>query len=635
MPVRKIPSMVAYPITQNNNQIYYDIPNEQGTLDMQSSYVELELPLTDPSGNTPTDLHNVVFGHDGLLYNPSCLYRQSKLYGTQSHKKLYDMNYINILSNNLEYWTKGKNSIKADSLFNGQGATSYDNNVYSVFNNGYSDTVPVVKVPLSLLYHGSLGQSDMLPQNEAMEMRFLMESDYKCLMRAVNSKLYKVLNATPSLSAGDVPATSTTVFLLRDTNPVVPGLVNITATINAVQTTLSRTVVNLTDIGNAANFADGLANATVLTASALGTVVGNDYAVNQYVMVTYTPTGGDQTTAFKKVTVVTVDAGQNIGSLTLDSLFSTVNFTDVTVQVCPTITISSQLDGANTASNITVSQTVVSGGVACDALQAAGLTLTLTDQTKTSSQIDLYKNTNVTVHYIDASGVYQTQSNKIVSLTLAGENVTTVVMTTQVPICQMVTLEPLYTNLDDYTWQVVNSHIVLYRRNIPMAHQQALLISDYESRNVQCVSGLSKFSYNFKFDNNTYNVYVMTPTNTNLYSQSQNFQTYLMSVNEIGLTSIYIDKDTIVHQDNMVRVLSNSQYNQPKNLNNQRDDEITQSQYPLMYPAKIFQSVLKGELNIQDFNKEDTDLRVEILAGSGLTTPACMVYAFGERFNKV
>ena len=167
-----------------------------------------------------------------------------------------------------------------------------------------------------------------------------------------------------------------------------------------------------------------------------------------------------------------------------------------------------------------------------------------------------------------------------------------------------------------------------------MVHNEALLITDYQPRNVQCVPGLSKFQYNFKFDVNTYNVYVMTPSDTNLYSQSQGFQTYLMTVNDNKpLTSIYVDTQSIVHTDNMVRVLTNSQYNQPRNLSNTRDDEITQSKYPLIYPAKMFQSVLQGKLNIQDFNQHDNDLRVELVAPT--LTPGCMVYCFGERFNRV
>jgi hypothetical protein len=634
MSIRKIPSLVAFPITAQQNQIYFQVPKEMGDIDMASSYQELELVLKDSNTNLITDLHNIVLGHDGLLYNGSSLFRQSKLYGSESHKRLYDMNYINILSNNLEYWTKGKNSVKADSLYSGQGATSYDNNIYSVFNNSYQDISGggVIRVPLSTLFHGSLGSSDMLPQSEDLEFRYLMEPSYRCFMRAVDSELYAVSDTVTDVSGGDVLATVTVIDLLSQINNIIAGSVTITSTINAQPSTLVKTASNPTNLGNDAAFANVNANAVILPASALGTVA--QFAQNRYVSITFTPTGGVETTVYRKITLVTADIGQTIGSITIDSTLSTTaNCTGITVNKCPSITINTALDAANAATGVQVSQLTVSGGITCDPLVAAGTTLTLDDQTKTSPQLDLYPNTAVKVHYVDVNGVRQVQLNTVSTLTVNNNLITAVVLVTQVPIATSIELEPLYTNLDDYNWSLQNSHIVLYRRPSPTVHQEALLISDYESKNVQCLSGLSKFMYNFKFDANTYNIYVMTPTNTNLYSQAQGFQSYLMSVNEKPLTSIYIDVSSVVHTDNVVRVLSNSQYNQPKNLSNTRDDEITQVQYPLMFPAKVFQSVMKGSLNVQDFKEMDNDVRVELVAAS--TTPATMIYAFGERFNRV
>lgn len=631
--IRKIPSLVSYPVTSTNNQIYYVAPNEQGQIDMASSYKELELQILDNTTNAQlTDLHNVVLGHDGLLYNGSCLYRQSKLLGVQSHKALYDLNYINILSNNLEYYTKGKYAIKADSLYSGQGATSYDNSVYSVFNNEYPDQNPTLKVPLSVLYHGSLGQSDMLPQEEDLEFRFLMEPQYKVLMRAVNSTLYLVDEGSDVASCGDVPATTTTIYLLSATNPFLANKpVTINSTINGATSSLVKTASAPTQLGNSLAFADANANTVIFPASAVGTV--GQLAQNQYVKVNFT-SDGTAKSVYRKITALTPDNGQTVGSITLDSTPDATNaMTVITVQKCPTITINSALDGANNATGVTVTASNISGGIVCNPLGAAGLVLTLTDQNKTSAQQDLYKNTTVNVHYVDASGVKNTLKSYVTSIALTGNNVQTVTLKDQVPICAYVSLEPLYTNLDSYKWSLVNSHIVLYRRHAPSVSHENLLISDYESRNVQCLGGLDKFMYNFKFDSNCYNIYVMTPTSTNLYSEAQGIQSYLMSVNEKQLTSIYVDVSGVVHYDNLVRVLSNSQYNNPRNINNKRDDDIKQGKTPLMFPAKVFNSVLGGKLNIQNFESMDNDVRVELVA-SNLTTPT-MVYCFGERFNRV
>ena len=60
------------PINKSVNQLYFTTSDER-PVDMKASYVELEMSL-----DTTTN-YNVVLGHDGLMYPPSCLFRSAKL----------------------------------------------------------------------------------------------------------------------------------------------------------------------------------------------------------------------------------------------------------------------------------------------------------------------------------------------------------------------------------------------------------------------------------------------------------------------------------------------------------------------------------------------------------------------------
>jgi hypothetical protein len=92
-----------------------------------------------------------------------------------------------------------------------------------------------------------------------------------------------------------------------------------------------------------------------------------------------------------------------------------------------------------------------------------------------------------------------------------------------------------------------------------------------------------------------------------------------------------------VHNDNVLRVLANSPFYQPKNLSNNRDKDIYSDLQPVIIPAKIFHSLVKSEPNVQDFNEPDNDIRIELVAdtANGLTTPQKTVYAFLEKYETV
>lgn len=570
MSISKVQAMVAMPLNKNSNILYYDVPNQNGQIDMKSSYQELEMVLYDASNNKVTNMRNIVLGHDGLYYNASCLFRNSTLKESKSNKVYQDMTYVNVLSNNLEYWTKGVNNIESDALYSGQGYVGSDNLIQSVFNNNYSDVNPIVRCPLSCLYPGDIGDSDALPQSADFEFRYLLEPQYNVLMRAV----------------------STSSYVMSDMD---------------------------NDESNK-EFGNALVGATTLTASDYGTVVGTYYAAEMLVSVKYTDTAVEKT-VIKRIETVIVDVTTtSIGSISFATPIS-----------------------ANAITGVTISKLSNTPTIPCnDLLGAAADPTILTLTIATPPNVDLYVGTVIGVSYFDSSSLTQkTGTRTIGAISVDGSgNIATATLTEKLLFTAgavNISIGPLYTNLDSYNWSVLSSYLILYRKNVPMVSPESMLISTFDSKNVQCVGGLDKFTYTFKASPNAFNCFVFTPNTTNLYSQADEYNQYMITVNEIHqLSSIYIPSvNSVIHLDNMVKTLGNSIVYKPKNLSNDRDNSIWTDIAPKMICGKIFNSMDKGETNEQDFNAEDNDVKVEMLTSTGNTTIAKTVYFFTEKFLKV
>lgn len=276
--IAKIPSMVAFPLSKNSNQLYFDISDDGGQIDMASSYVELEVSIPQIAG---ANYKNVVLGRSGIQYNPSCFFRTAKLFQPRTQKTLQDLTYVNLLSQNLTYYSQGCNEVDANGLWSGAGQASNDvtsGDVLSVFNNTYSDSTAVIKCPLSLLFPGSLGASDQLPMNGSdLRAYFLLEPQYKLFQRAIMSGLYDVTG---------------------------------------------------TDVGTSYNFGGGDAGATVFTAGAEGIVA--NFTVDQLVSVSYVDT--DVTyVVVRQIKAIAPDAGGNAGTVTLNTALSANAVTVVTI----------------------------------------------------------------------------------------------------------------------------------------------------------------------------------------------------------------------------------------------------------------------------------------------------------------
>lgn len=559
--IQKIMSRVAFPLNRYNNQLVHDLYNEQGQIDMASSYLELELTL-----DNMTDYHNVVLGQDGLYYNPSCLVRSAKL--TEANRTLADLMYVNMLSNNLEYWSKGRNSVIADALTNGKGhITQTSNEILSVFNNTYQDTpYAVVRCPLNLLYPGTVGNSDLLPQSDDMQFRYLLEPQYNCFQRVVGVDAYKGQSSTVSDD-----------YAFNGVN----------------------------------------ANIATIPATVLGTVA--NFTVGQQVIVEFL-SNSVQKCVSRTVSSKVADAGSTPGSLTLSSALDAAN---------ASTSINIKAIGINTAS------------IKFNNLTASGATITLTTP---ASNNDLYVNTKVKLEYMSASadGTVATVDNYVNISSIAyssGTTISSITLNSNITcptngVVFNISIVPLYTNVTD-AWSLKNSHMVVYRKSVPLSAPSKMLVCDFESVNTAMVGGLDRFMYTAKAKQNAYNVFVLTPNASNLFSQRDVLKDYLVYVNNVPLTSIYVDSTSAVHNDNMVRTFENSQYYKPSSLRGYKDTEIVAEFEPSLFVGKLFHSLMKGEPHVLDFNEQDKDVKVELVAADGTVTGSKMVYIFFEKWAEV
>lgn len=568
--IRKLESSVAYPINAQSNQIYWNIGQEEGVLDIKSSYVELELQLSNLTGVTglpSTDAYNVTVGRDGVFYPPSAFVRQCRLADTTNGKVVQDLNYINTLDANLRYFNQGCNEIVADAIFSGAGHRSPDGSIVSVFNNAYPDVNPVVRVPLENVLLGQLGQASALPQGGNMELRWLCEPQQKLFQRSVPSGVYETAEVEPS------------------------------------------------------SFANIAANSDVATALTLGEIA--KFRASDIVIVQGTLAGSAYFDTNQVVSVV-ADAGITAGNLTLDEV----------------------IDATNILSNVSIVNGVYNSPLsvliaANDTGAAVNRNTATLRNTYAIAKSDISVGTAVHVHYKLVNVTNKTISDDIIlettitGLTTSGANITAVQFANNISVpantnVLFAYIVPLYTNLNA-DWNIVNSHVVLYRDTMIKANpSEKMLMTSFENQGTQCINGLRSWIYNYQIDNNTQNVYIMTPSATNLYSQIQTYSSYLFSVDDTPLTSIYIPAvHSAVHVENLSKTLQNSMTYKPKNLSSKRDKEVEQVVEPFLFPAKIKESMFKSEALLEAPGK-DKNLRVELTSDSG--TPAITVYMFAEKW---
>lgn len=563
--IHKIATMVATPITPQQNQMYFTVSGSPAPINMMASYIELELGLDAGI----TNLNGIALGHDGLMYPPSCLFRQSKLTQKETGHVLQDLTYVNVLDANMKHYTQGVLEKESLGTVDGGAVIGPDFKAYSIFSNEYADTNPTLMVPLKDVFPGSLGQSEVLPLGSGeVEFRFLMESQFKCLQRVVNSSEYET--ASPTVSTGTAE--------------------------DAISNVVS--------------------NSTTLNATVLG-VVGN-FTANDKIVITGTVAGGGgEKVFFRNVQSVVPDNGATAGNFTINSALS----------------------ASQAVSEITVYKTAGNTDkLACQptATQTASLTLV----SGYAQNKDLWVGTEVNVLYTKITSNLNSPdvltemglSTSIASLDLPNS---VVVLDDVIPLASNegafnIRIVPLYTNIES-DWKILSAHLVLVRPQMDIKPQK-MVIQNFESVNVQCVPGSSRFMYNYKVRPNTYNVWCIQPTDTNLYGVSHDITKFLYTLDERPLTTLQIQTSSSLARDNLGRCFANSPVYKLKNLRPNRDREIQSETEPIIFPAKLFNAQMGGEDNLQP-EGQDRNLRLELLPQT--TTENTTVFLFMEKHQVI
>ena len=547
--------------------------DDGNALDLKSSYLELELDLNIEGGN-----RNVVLGRSGVQYNSSAIVRTAKMHEPKTAKIYQDLVYVNLLSNNLTRYSEGVNKVASDSLWGGSGKVdSASTSVFSVFNNTYPDPKPVLKVPLCYLYPGSLGSSESFKVQEDLRFQFLLEPQYNIFQRAVKQGVYNVKTSTTP------PAVAVPVNAVANNGALV-----------AFTTTNAGTVLSIPD----------------------GTTVNITYTL-----------GGVVSTATRRVISHTADipAGAN-GAFTIESSI-TGNVADSLTAI--TFTAVSYDLYSTSCADITASST------------------TLTFLTPFPVNQDIYKGTTLNVAYKRYNG------GNVASFAYVKRTVSDIAVTnnaiTMVTFSEAINptnenwtqihLEPLYTNLDN-NWTLSDAHLILYKKSGVETNPNKMMLSTFQSVNYAMIGGLDKSFYTVKAPINTFNALALLPSNDNMISvcsdpnETGSVSEYRIYVNELQLTSIYDPVNSAIHEDNLIRVLNNSSEYKAQNLRQNRDTSILTTKLPDVVVGKLFSSVVFNAPNVEDFNIQDSNLKLELTGGAS-GTPQKNVYCFMEMWKMV
>jgi len=590
--IRKIQSNVALPLTPQQNILTFDVPQEMGVMDMSSSYVSLEVSLKGLT--TPADYRNITLGQDGFQYSPSCLFRNTQLRQSGTNNVLTEVNFCNIIAQNLNYVADGHEKRKAMATVNGSGHAQENDaaigGVVSIFNNQYNDPVPVLKVSLDDLFLGTLGNSDAVPTNGDLSMRFLLENKYKCFQRSVPTGVY------------DLPKTSYTGAL--PCADVAAGAQVLVPTVGA-----------------------GLANVVAGNIVFVSFVVGTVQTISLATITNVVPN-----------TSITIDAPLNGVSIATNVVINVLkNNAKIPVLPAPQ-TVSVDLNGVATNVSVIPLRVGINDGVNYQYGSKADVYKPTTLNKGTALKVS-YRTVNADFDFTDYTQILTT----VYDLTTTGGNnqfIDTITLTSLLPappagrIYSDILIEPLYTNLlADFS--VSGAHLVVYRRVIPFASPKSMLLTQYKSQQIAMVEGLQKFQYTFQVDNNAYNAYFLTPSETNMVSVShQKLSEYQYFVNGNALTTVPIPLDSSLHYDNLLRTFLNSEIYKPVNVAPYRDTELTTAIRPICIPAKLFNSIdTKGNVNVQQPGMKA--LRVEVDTLSGQTTPPLNTYMVLECYMDV
>lgn len=567
---QRLPSNVAFPLSkQSSNILTFNSQGSSAPVNHSLSYVELEMSLSNLG---PQGYRNVCFGRGGDFYSPSAIVRNSSLVEPHTGKTHCNLQYVNIVNQALQHYNQGSETVRVGGvLANGSAKFSpQSETMLSTFYNEYPDNTIMVRLPVSEIFPGDVGNSEAYPLTNDTNYNMLLEPQYKLFQRCVPQGVYGTETAT-------------------------------------------------LDIGY--DFANVTANSTTITASALGTVA--NFTVGDTVVIYWTESSVEKV-EYKTITSITPDVPGSPGTpgaIVVNSALST-----------------------NTATLPYVAKFVNTNKLQLQPVPGPSDTFELVTPEPDSKDLAIGTVCMLHATALLASSdetVQIVQKVKISNVTKSGSNITSINIVDiygnalQVGISDYLIvngyLEPLYQNLDLSDWTVSNSHLVLFHTQMNLKVPKKMMVSNFTSSSVQVLPNTTKFVYSFQIPNEAYNVYALLNDGDSLFSTKMGIQTYLLSVNEVPLSSVYLDLDSSLHQDNVVRVLDNSPNYKPNCLVSKRDDEVNNTIDVNMIVGKVHRSEINNEPNVQAPGQ--AVLRVEL---NPLTvTQQGTIFLFSEKYQQI
>lgn len=375
-------------------------------------------------------------------------------------------------------------------------------------------------------------------------------------------------------------------------------------------------VPSKTTLGIAVNFVSVQPNTTTVTALAVGTV-GN-YNQNQTILVKFTESGVEKVVQ-RVITSITPDDGQTPGALVINTALTTTAPADP-VQVIPYTNTNLYAFEPKTVDSDTYIFNTSKPRANLSIGEVMKCHVTLTDFT-TSEEEEFY---------VKIVSLTPPTTGDITSITAKFINPGTLTTTNSWLVNGY--LEPASDDLDSSSWTVTNAHLVLFHNNVNLKVPKKAVVSNWESQNVQMLKDTQLFRYNFQIRDSTFNALVFLNDGDTLFSQALGIDQYLLAVNEVPLTSVYMPLGSSLHQDNVMRCLDNSPVYKPNNLKAKKNDEIEESVEVCMIPGKIHRSSVNGEPMVQDGSSYN-NFRVELQPKT--LTQQCNVFVFCEKWASV
>jgi hypothetical protein len=638
------------------NKMTYQIPADGTTYNLEASYLLWNMSVEDPSGNP-----NISFGQDGFPMDAVAKIKRAKVKSSVLGD-IEEIQNLNILRQNLNYWQKGSNQDESRAIF-GFGADPVN---YSTFPDA---TAKNVYIWLKDIF--GIGRLNALSSQSVGELTIELELDV-----GINP-FQLVLADSYSAEFPDVDWVDCEDIDANITN-VVPTDLSVLAqlkknmkvtfryTSNGVNNEAQKTITNVTNanfvIDSALDATNDQDNISFLFMG-VGNELCNDIALNvttvvpkdlsvlsnlsvgQLLYFDFTSNGIESVGIPKYITAITANTSFTINT-TLDA-GNAQTLVSFDYQNQGVIKCASYTNPNNAQAQLTQ---VTVNSVYIDGVQT-NLPNPLPENARSTLFRDIWVGGTYNLWSVQSVaglfGDYEEQEVTVTAINGNGQITFAPAVAVQaLAVVSGIVLIPTldYLNRPNCVYNIQQSNLVLYKMMTAGNSLQKQVFSTYKYEARQMLDGV-KFDETFLLEQPTYNVYLMTPLPNKIMSNADGIDKYRFYVNDQALTDRDIDvNDSSLHVDNLIMSFTNSQdrllnLNPDKYKYSSADNQVpmTDQEYkPLLFPSKIYQRSIGGAPNFTGMGGLSRQLRCTLQTddGAGCDTKK-LAYLYKEHFMAI